>query len=813
MLRLFNQLKKLYQNDTNKRIIIITLIAVVLIYTFMESVNKDMERTVSVTPTNLMAISIAISEAKYGLTGYTGYTNLLKIFLRDLSLFPASRDDIYNSKIKEALDYGKYNDPKSGGLHLIWNDVGMVTYFKLAFKLFGYKIQSVFYLYFLLLLVSIYTFVVTFRKQIRLLSILLLFVCSHFVVVMATATVGGELQVSNARFFPVLAIVPSFYLTLLALGKHKINLLTLSGTIIQTFILILIIYARSSAIYQLVFLPSILFIAFIWYWKETKKIKEALKSIQFLPLAIVFFAFFLLKLHLMTGLHHSYDTARHKHHFWGAALVGLSAHPDSESKYGITFSDNSYYKAIQRRAIELGHSFDPNIDILKSVQIDHVNRDDFIYTNGLKSHRSTLSNFSGGQSGNCLQITSSDHNLGYAYFSIPTQVGRKYKISGHYKKGTAANGQIKVGTSIDATDLCYSGPLYGVDWEKYNGVFIATRPVTYITLVSLTSKIGQTSFFDNINIIFDKDVLSRKNIIPNGEFTLGTIGVIPYMSNLLSVHDGESGSCLQITSSEPSRAYAYFITPTQVGRKYKISGYYKKGTAANGQIKVGTSVDATNLYYSGTPSNTDWKEYSGVFTATSPITYITLVNLTSRRGDTSLFDTVRLEPVSDDKEEIVAYLFDQHLGNAKKEIKYISLASDSFARYEFLKILKSDPLFVLESYFCKIPLFFKVFFSSSGHEYYHFGITGYLFTVPILMMIFLGFLLVREYFDKTWFLYSGILVFQFMCTLLPPIFFIPVSHHISESGLLLTVIIYMIFSVVSCYALNKLLRAYPTPTD
>ncbi|MCP4985878.1 MAG: hypothetical protein GY928_07375 [Colwellia sp.] len=811
LLKLFNERR---ENSTKNKIAVVILIVVISIYTFTKSVENELDRTSQVTPTNLMAVSIAISEMKYGLTGYTGYTNILKIFLEDLGIFPVSGFDIYNNKIKKALSYDSFNNLKSGGLHLIWNDVGMVNYFKLAFKLFGYKIQSLFYLYFLLFTVSLCFFIVTFSSQIRLLNILLLFVCSHFVIVMATTIAGGELQVSNVRFFPVLTILPTFYITLLILGEHKINLLTISGTIIQTAILILIISVRSSAAYQLMFLLCISFLAFLWYWKRMKRFKEALIKIQFLPLAIVFIAFLLLKLHLVTGLHPLYDTARHKHHFWGAAIVGLSAHPDSESKYGITYSDKCFHDAIQRRAAELGYHFNTDINIQKAVQASQIEKEEFIYTNGLKTYQTTLSSVKGGQSGNCLKITASDNTTGYAYLTVPTQVGRKYRFSGYYKKGSAANGQIKVGTTVDAADLYYSGTLSNSVWTRHSDVFTATTTETYITFENLTSTNGQTSFFDSVSIepvgvdkifkfLFDK-ALGKKD---RDDYTY-TNGLKAHLSTLSSANGGQSGNCLKITASDNNTAFAYLTIPTQIGRTYKFSGYYKKGSAANGQIKIGTSKDATNLYYSGVLSNTDWTRYSEVFTATAPNAYITLVNLTSKKGQNSFFDTVILEPVNDGKREVFTCLFEQDLGVAKKEMPYVSSLFDTFAKDEFIKILKADPWFVLVSYFYKIPLFLKVYFCSSGHEYYRFGATKYMFNWCILVAIASGFLLTRKHFDRKWFLYSSILALQFIFSLSPSILLIPVSHHISEPALFFTIIIYLVFSVILCYILDKFSKAY-----
>ena len=128
---------------------------------------------------------------------------------------------------------------------------------------------------------------------------------------------------------------------------------------------------------------------------------------------------------------------------------------------------------------------------------------------------------------------------------------------------------------------------------------------------------------------------SEGNLIANGGFERNLTGWIPHKSNLYLFDGGQSGNCLKSIASENVTGYTYFIVPTEVGRKYEIAAYFKSGSAVNGQIKAGTMMNVEDLYYSGVLSNAEWKRHSGVFSATAPITYITLVNLTSVKGQTS----------------------------------------------------------------------------------------------------------------------------------------------------------------------------------
>ncbi|MCK9614355.1 MAG: YfhO family protein [Candidatus Omnitrophica bacterium] len=136
--------------------------------------------------------------------------------------------------------------------------------------------------------------------------------------------------------------------------------------------------------------------------------------------------------------------------------------------------------------------------------------------------------------------------------------------------------------------------------------------------------------------------LLKENLIPGGGFSGNANGWKTNLAALSIIPDGQSGSCLKITTTDDAIGYAYYAFATKPKQMYKISVFYKKGTAANGQIKVGTSIDDTSLYYSDVISNAEWRRYDGSFQATGPVTYLTLVDLTSLKGETSYFDTVAL---------------------------------------------------------------------------------------------------------------------------------------------------------------------------
>ncbi|MCK9614356.1 MAG: carbohydrate binding domain-containing protein [Candidatus Omnitrophica bacterium] len=130
------------------------------------------------------------------------------------------------------------------------------------------------------------------------------------------------------------------------------------------------------------------------------------------------------------------------------------------------------------------------------------------------------------------------------------------------------------------------------------------------------------------------------SLVKNGTFELNTEGWTAYQANLANANNGEEEGCLRVTTSQDAIGYAYIGIPTKVGEMYKISAYFRRGSSHDGQIKVGTSVDDTTLYYSGVLFDNQWTHYSGVFKAATPITYITLVNLSDSKEKTCFFDSI-----------------------------------------------------------------------------------------------------------------------------------------------------------------------------
>lgn len=135
-------------------------------------------------------------------------------------------------------------------------------------------------------------------------------------------------------------------------------------------------------------------------------------------------------------------------------------------------------------------------------------------------------------------------------------------------------------------------------------------------------------------------VAAGADSVTNGAFTTVTTGWTADNSATLSiVAGGYSGNCLQV--SGPSSGVAYQGIVTGIGRSYRLTAYYKNGTAT-GIIRASTTNSNTGDLVSISVTNAAWTQVTVVFTATTATTYIGLFESGS---GTMLWDSVTLTEV------------------------------------------------------------------------------------------------------------------------------------------------------------------------
>ncbi len=345
------KLSQLNQNSLQlQQWLIILLIAILFLLTY----NRSWINTQK-SPPYLMnyaqAASISISELIYGSDQGVGYLKIYDLFtplFRGADWGPEF--SMVNTAIEKALSL---KNVSSEGTHST-NYERLDAYYKVAFLLFGYKAESAFYLFWFLLAGSVLIFLVTFYKQPILLFYLLLFMCALFAI---SQTQGVLLEsIIRNRFFPILTVLPSFYLALIIFGYYKWNWLSFIGVVGQALILAIIIYVRPSSLYQILFLIGATLMLMMVVRQKRKTSGQSLSfAIQFWPLIVVLIVNILVRGYTFNLASHNSVTNRNCS--WHIYYMGLAAHPEAFEKYGIIRDDAVVFRVVEQRAPELGYSY------------------------------------------------------------------------------------------------------------------------------------------------------------------------------------------------------------------------------------------------------------------------------------------------------------------------------------------------------------------------------------------------------------------------------------------------------------------------
>lgn len=298
---------------------------------------------------HLMAISIAISRVVYGTEGLAGLEQVLEILRQIPNASLISLDSItsyqsYQLTINEVLQRATLlHDIDSGRVHAFTNDVAYLYFVIAAFSWFGIKIQSLSYLWFALLLLSILSFLNAYRKNFPGLIYLWCLLVSIILVVTCNPGAGSQLQMlANQRFIPVLGLVPLLHI-ILSIDDQPRTYVSWLMLVIQMLLLVFVLHARSISQWMLI---AMAFFVIYSIWRTRDKFLPATNSSEAnsralaialrirIPVLVVA-VFLVAKGTIPFMLHGEYQKSAwaQSHIFWYATVIGLTTDPVLKSKY------------------------------------------------------------------------------------------------------------------------------------------------------------------------------------------------------------------------------------------------------------------------------------------------------------------------------------------------------------------------------------------------------------------------------------------------------------------------------------------------
>lgn len=330
----------------------IVLSLAMLAIAFAAGVRSGVSGAASTLPISRVGFSAVISSKVHGLEGhpYSAFESV------DDALATAGLQFAHDQQVAPYLDPQKVNaafgaaesaDTCASSL-MFWgqNDQGTVDFTRGAFSLFGTKIQSLYYFFFVLFSASIIIFLISFSKDYN--SCLLLFGCIFAVYTFLPSYLLGDadlLSVANYRFATCIAIIPLFHIMILLWrDDRRLTWPALLTAIAQMAIISFAYAIRSTTLWMFIAI-AILFalLSLVPVLRALRLRSQApLKPLTFsrAPLVVVFLATI-----LSIGTTRQFymvppcGTALNAHPFWHNVFLGLDVHDDWGTRFAAQYEN------------------------------------------------------------------------------------------------------------------------------------------------------------------------------------------------------------------------------------------------------------------------------------------------------------------------------------------------------------------------------------------------------------------------------------------------------------------------------------------
>jgi hypothetical protein len=183
------------------------------------------------------------------------------------------------------------------------------------------------------------------------------------------------------------------------------------------------------------------------------------------------------------------------------------------------------------------------------------------------------------------------------------------------------------------------------DGDSVNPTWTGTMPKNGVTGATLSSSatnsdttldVTSTTKITSLDkILVDREIMSVQDLITNGTFDAN--------SDSWDGDDSWSNGQLVVTSNGSANARSTQGFTTVVGKVYRVTGDFIKGTANQGQVHIGDEAYFDGNYRYGSAQFTSSQSFDFTFTATETTHYILLHDASAQdSGDTTIWDNISI---------------------------------------------------------------------------------------------------------------------------------------------------------------------------
>ncbi len=325
------------------------LAAIIIFALFTTGVRRGMDGAIALGESEQRAWAVAISEMVYGLDSYVAYSAVVDTIIqrvRDGTSGPGDPDfeknitnpDLLNAAIAAALSLG----PQPEGFvsqhslqTMIYDDIGIVDYDKIAFALFGFRVQSLYYLFFVALSVSASVFLLQYWRRPMAQVVLLCNLAAFWLELHTTMfTLTPHMpSLWGMRHGSTLAILPTWHVALLMAYRVRLSWSAAILGLIQIAIIVIAIRIRGSAAWTVIFLAGLAAFLAVQFWRnaqlDERSVAKVAKAALKWPFLLLLVGLAANKLYTDAKLHPAYftDDIMPYHGAWHSAYLGIIASP------------------------------------------------------------------------------------------------------------------------------------------------------------------------------------------------------------------------------------------------------------------------------------------------------------------------------------------------------------------------------------------------------------------------------------------------------------------------------------------------------
>lgn len=138
------------------------------------------------------------------------------------------------------------------------NELGYADYIYFSFRLFGDKISSLYYFFYLIVAATCLIYILQFGKSPFLLFLLVIFLAElHFLEDYANSYGLQQQTVANSRLFSGLSLVPALHVLFVLWQRQPPRVLTVTGVCLQSLIFAFLLSCRTEAAWQIAMVAAV----------------------------------------------------------------------------------------------------------------------------------------------------------------------------------------------------------------------------------------------------------------------------------------------------------------------------------------------------------------------------------------------------------------------------------------------------------------------------------------------------------------------------------------------------------------------------